>query len=268
MEVLGSNIPISRLLEERSPRMSTTQSTVRIGIFGSEPVFAGQLNHHPGLWNAGIAGSLTHAGGVPVDLCAPQGKRNWGEILEEIDGVVYAGFPNSDQRPVAQEEALCLHCREHKVPLLAIDNGLLLMNTAFGGTVYQDLSRELPEALQHRHPPEEDIRHAINIVPNTHLANTYGEGEVVVNSMHRSAVQRLARGFRVCGLALDNVIEAIEHEAPEWFAMGVQWQPASITASGLDIQVFRTLVDVAAKRYVFKESKPARRARRALANAA
>ncbi len=247
--------------------MSTTPS-VRIGIFGTEPAAFSQLNHHPGLWASGYAGSLTHAGAVPVDLCPPAGRRTWDDMLEEIDGVVYAGFPASDIRPIAHEEQLCRWCRDHKLPLLAIDNGLLLMNTAFGGTVYTDLSRELPEALQHRHPPEEDVRHAINVVPNTHLANTYGEGEVVVNSQHRGAVQRLARGFRVGALALDTVIEAIEWETPDWFAMGVQWQPASATASGLDIQVFRTLVDVAAKRYVFKASKPARRSRRALANAA
>jgi putative glutamine amidotransferase len=248
--------------------MSTTQSSVRIGIFGCDPINPGQVNHHPGLWSAGYAGSLTHAGGIPVDLCLPHGHHTWEDVLEEIDGVVYSGFPDSPSRPIAQEEQLCLYCREHKLPLLAIDHGLLTLNTAFGGTLYLELARELPEALQHRHPPEEDVRHAINIVPNTHLANTYGEGEVVVNSLHRSGIQRLAKGFRVGGQALDTVIEAIEWEDPDWFAMGVQWQPASATASGLDIQVFRTLVDVAAKRYVFKPSKPARRSRRALANAA
>jgi len=62
----------------------------------------------------------------------------------------------------------------------------------------------------------------------------------VVNSEHRRAVQRLARGFRVSAQALDGVIEAIEaDDGSEWFALGVQWQPASATASGLDIQVFR-----------------------------
>lgn len=248
--------------------MSTTQANVRVGIFGVEPVCGSDVNHHPGLWSAGYAGSLTAAGAVPVELSQPKGRTTWDDILEEIDGVVYAGFPNSDLRPIAHEEQLCHYCRENKLPMLAIDSGLLMLNTAFGGTIYTELARELPEALQHRHPPEEDIRHAINVVPNTHLANTYGEGEIVVNSRHRGAVQRLAKGFRVGGIALDTVIESIEWEDPDWFAMGVQWQPASTTASGLDIQVFRTLVDVCAKRYVFKNSKPARRSRRALANAA
>ena len=41
------------------------------------------------------------------------------------------------------------------------------------------------------------------------------------------------------------MIEAIESERDDWFALGVQWHPASATASGLDIQLFRGLVEAA-----------------------
>ena len=116
-------------------------------------------------------------------------------------------------------------------------------NATFGGTLHFDLPKELPEALQHRHPPERGLRHAINVIPDTLLSEMYGEGEVVVNSEHRKAVQRVGRGFRVSAQALDGVIEAIEAELMGWFAVGVQWQPASSTASGLDIQLFRGLID-------------------------
>ena len=75
------------------------------------------------------------------------------------------------------------------------------------------------------------------------MAELYGDGEVVVNSEHRRAVQRVAKGFRVSARALDGVVEAIEWEKDDWYAVGVQWQPASATASGLDIQLFRGLVD-------------------------
>ncbi len=119
------------------------------------------------------------------------------------------------------------------------------MNAALGGVNYIDLSRELPEALQHRHPPEPGLRHAINVQPDTQLSQIYGEGEIVVNSEHRQAIQRVAPGFRIGGNALDGVIEAIESTSETWFAMGVQWQPASASASGLDIQIFRGLVDAA-----------------------
>ena len=64
----------------------------------------------------------------------------------------------------------------------------------------------------------------------------------------------MARGFRVSARALDGVIEAIEAENDSWFALGVQWHPASATASGLDIQLFRGLVDSVSRR----AQKPAR----------
>ncbi len=225
--------------------MSTTQPSYRIGILGNEPPVSGPLNRHPGLWAVGYSGSVSASDAIPVELCLPNHGRNWNDILEEIDGVVFSGFEETDPLIRSQEEELCRWCKKNKMPLLAIDRGLQIMNTAFGGTLYFDLPRELPEALQHRHPPEEGIRHAINVLPNTHLAKTYGEGEIIVNSEHHGAIQRLARGFRICGEALDGVIEAIEWEKKDWFALGVQWQPASATSSGLDIQVFRTLVNAA-----------------------
>jgi gamma-glutamyl-gamma-aminobutyrate hydrolase PuuD len=114
--------------------------------------------------------------------------------------------------------------------------------------VFFDQPRDLPEALQHRHPPERGLRHAINVFPGTQLAELYGEGEVVVNSEHRRAVQRVARGFKVGAQALDGVIESIEAEEG-WFALGVQWQPASPTASGLDIQLVRGLVEACIHRW-------------------
>jgi hypothetical protein len=80
-------------------------------------------------------------------------------VLEEIDGIVFAGFPEGRGNP-AQEEAMCRWCRDCKMPLLAIDNGLLSMNSAYGGLLHQDLSREMPDALHHRHPPEDGIRHS------------------------------------------------------------------------------------------------------------
>ncbi len=224
--------------------MSKEQITVRIGIFGHDPIHSGQINRHPGLWEIGYAGSLTHVGAVPVELCSPTSERTWGDILEEIDGILFAGFPEAEEQPTLEED-LCRWCRDHKMPLLAIDRGLLRLNTTFGGTLYNDLPRELPDALQHRHPPEEGIRHAINVLSGTYLERTYGEGEIIVNSEHRQAVERLGRGFRISGEALDGVVEAIEWVKDDWFALGIQWQPASATSSGLDIQVFRTLVDMA-----------------------
>jgi putative glutamine amidotransferase len=219
---------------------------VRIGIFGRDDALPNE-KHGCGLWPAGVAACLTAADATPVPL-AESGDRDWDEVLEGIHGVVLAGSDADARRQAVEGEALCAWCRKHKLPLLGIDNGLHLLNATHGGTAYLDLPRDQPEALQHRCPPERGLRHAINVLPDTRLAGLYGEGEVVVNSEHRRAVQRVARGFRISGQALDGVTEAIEFEG-EWFALGVQWQPASATASGLDIQLFRGLVQACVQRF-------------------
>jgi putative glutamine amidotransferase len=222
--------------------MFTPNPDLRIAIYGSEVRKAGR---GVGLWAAGYPGAVTAAGATPTMLPQATGDESWDEVLDGFQGVVVCGYQQADPTKRGDVESICLWCRRHRFPLLAIDQGLLAMNAAFGGLNYVSLPRELPEALQHRHPPEPGLRHAINVLPNTILASIYGEGEVVVNSEHREAVQRPASGFATSGVALDGVIEAIEYTAKDWFAMGVQWQPASGTASGLDIQVFRGLVDAA-----------------------
>ncbi|HYV36245.1 MAG TPA: gamma-glutamyl-gamma-aminobutyrate hydrolase family protein [Gemmataceae bacterium] len=246
--------------------MSVSLPTIRIGICGTEEDTA-LARRQRGIWPVGYPGIVAAAGAEPVILARPQGRRTWTEILREIHGVVYAGNGNGSAGSYADEQSLCLHCRDRKIPLLAIDNGLQTMNATFGGSVYLDLAREVPEALQHRHPPEPGLRHAIMVERGTRLAELYGEGEIVVNSEHRQAVCRLARGFRVSARALDGVIEAIELEGDDWFALGVQWRPASSTASGLDIQLFRGLIQQAEERQRKPMRKVAPRRQRQLLSA-
>jgi gamma-glutamyl-gamma-aminobutyrate hydrolase PuuD len=222
----------------------TTRPTIRIGIYGPD-VSAGEKNGC-GLWPAGVAAAVTASEAEPLFL-PEASERSWGEVLEDVHGVVLIGHDRNHRRSITDAEALVTWCHDHSIPFLGVDHGLLLMNSAHGGTLHNDLPRDLPEALQHRHPPERGLRHAINVLPDTLLASLYGEGEVVVNSEHRKAVNRVARGLRVCAQALDGVIEGIE-SAGEWWALAVQWNPAAATASGLDIQLFRGLVEACARR--------------------
>jgi putative glutamine amidotransferase len=220
--------------------MFSSDNPLRIAVYGSEIKVKGR---GVGLWNTGYHGTLVAAGADPVFLKPNCGGKSWGEILHNFAGVVACGFDSSTPGKMGDIESLCLWCREHRFPLLTIDHALLAMNSAFGGLNFTDLAREMPEALQHRHPPEHGLRHAINVTLGTQMCRIYGEGEVVVNSEHRQAIQRVCKGFAATAVALDGVIEAVEHLDESWFCLGVQWQPASPSASGLDIQVFRALID-------------------------
>lgn len=221
--------------------LKLTSNSVRIGIYGTAELPAGR---GIGLWPSGYKGTLTAAGAEPVFLDDSDDDATWGQVLSGLHGVVLTADRHTSANALAHE-GLCHFCRDRRLPLLAIDHGMLVLNSAFGGANYLDLAREFPEALQHRHRPEPGLRHAIVVEKDSFLAELYGEGEIVVNSEHTQAVQRPANGFRVGARALDGVIEEMEWMKPGWFCMGVQWQPASSTASGLDIQLFRGLVDAA-----------------------
>jgi putative glutamine amidotransferase len=185
------------------------------------------------------------AGGDPVIFEPTVAGRPFGSGLDYLHGLIWTGRFTTSPQPLPEELELCSLCRKKRIPLLAVDEALLVLNTIYNGSLYQELSKERPEALQHRHPPEKGLRHAIWVNRGCRLAGIYGEGELVVNSEHRGAVNRVAKGFRVSAQALDGVIEAIEADHDDWFALGVQWRPAAATASGLDIQLFRGLVDAA-----------------------
>jgi putative glutamine amidotransferase len=228
--------------------MSTPAFTARIGIYGPDDIDTTQ-SRGCALWPIGYAAAVTAAGGTPVPVEIPVAGYAWDEILSDLDGLVFLGTPAPSGRQAANEERLCQWCRERELPFLGIDRGMHVLNATYGGTLHMDLSREVPQALQHRHPPEPGVRHAIAVAGGTRLGQIYGEGEIVVNSEHCRGICKVARGFRVSGRALDGVVEAIEAETDGWFALGVQWHPASATASGLDIQLFRGLVDACKERH-------------------
>jgi putative glutamine amidotransferase len=227
--------------------MSATPYLPRIGIYGPDDRRS-QAMRGCNLWPIGYAAAVTAAGGTPVSIDLPAPGHAWDEVLADLDGIVFLGQEAPTAREIANEERLCQWCRDREMPFLGVDRGLHALNTTFGGTLHLDLPRELPAALQHRHPPEPGVRHAIMVTNGTRLSQLYGEGEIVVNSEHTRAVARVARGFRVSGRALDGVVEAIEAETDGWFALGVQWHPASATASGLDIQLFRGLTEASNER--------------------
>ena len=56
--------------------------------------------------------------------------------------------------------------------------------------------------------------------------------------MHHMAVDEVAPGFRVTARCPDGVVEAIESERDDWFALGTQFHPESDSASALDLRIF------------------------------
>ena len=113
------------------------------------------------------------------------------------------------------------------VPLLGICRGLQEMNVAFGGSLHQRVE-DMPGRLDHSAPRHPD--HAVRI-GNRHPVRLQGQiraivgcEQIIANSLHHQAIDRLGRGIVVEGVAAAETIEAIR-VAGAPFAIGVQWHP-------------------------------------------
>lgn len=112
-------------------------------------------------------------------------------------------------------------------PVVGICRGCQLINVALGGTLYQDIPTQLPEALGHRDLMRYDQQfHDIEIVPGSRLSQLYGgatHGEV--NSIHHQAVKDLGEGLVVEARGVpDGVVEAVRWQGPG-YVFGMQWHP-------------------------------------------
>lgn len=112
-------------------------------------------------------------------------------------------------------------------PVLGICRGLQLINVAFGGTLYQDITLQHGGAREHHDPDAFDQHfHDIAFVRGSYLARLYSGVEVTrVNSIHHQAVKVLGSDLKVEALSVpDEVVEAVRWQG-ESFVLGVQWHP-------------------------------------------
>ncbi len=166
-------------------------------------------------------------------------------ILEEMDGFIFQG--GSDVHPGTYGEKPILDGRwngdpyrdtyelkvmdfafKNQKPILAICRGLQLMNVYLGGTLYQDISTLLPEAIIHRDAEKYDgLGHEVELVDNRILRDLYKISTGWVNSVHHQAIKTLGKNLEVLAISKsDQMIEAIGYtgSAPGK-VMAVQWHP-------------------------------------------
>ena len=98
--------------------------------------------------------------------------------------------------------------------------------TAFGGTLWQDIPSQQPQALDHVCGQRYDqLLHPVQLLPGSRLAALYpGRAEAAINSIHHQAVKDLGRGMVVEARAPDGQVEAIRWDGPS-HVFGMQWHP-------------------------------------------
>ncbi|WP_428425346.1 gamma-glutamyl-gamma-aminobutyrate hydrolase family protein [Methylibium sp.] len=112
-------------------------------------------------------------------------------------------------------------------PVIGICRGLQLINVAFGGTLYQDISTQVPEAIAHVDDARyENQFHEISLVQGSQLASLYpGAHRAEINSIHHQAIKDLGRELDIEAVAVpDGLIEAVRWRGPS-YVFGMQWHP-------------------------------------------
>jgi putative glutamine amidotransferase len=196
--------------------------------------------------NRSYLNAVLRAGGVPLLIPHLSDPTLLRVLYNKVDGLLLPGgidiapsfyyqahHEKLRQIDPAQDEvelALTRWAMEEDRPLLAICRGIQILNTALGGSLFQDIQAQIPGAQKHDwHPgyPRDRISHTVAILPQTRLAQIVGTTTLPVNSMHHQALKDVAPGLRIAARAPDQIIEAVE--APEHaFAIAVQWHPEEL----------------------------------------
>ncbi|KAK7316484.1 hypothetical protein VNO77_35546 [Canavalia gladiata] len=164
------------------------------------------------------------------------------EDLEEIRKV-HASDTAIDKEKDSIELNLAKLCLERNIPYLGICRGSQVLNVACGGTLYQDIEKELSrncgESHRVMHINYDDYdghRHAVKVVENTPLHHWFKSSleepkmEIWVNSYHHQGVKKLAQRFVPMAFASDGLIEGFydpnAYNPQEGnFIMGLQFHP-------------------------------------------
>ncbi len=217
---------------------------------GSQPAFS--------YIAAGYYDGIAKAMGVPV-LLPPMDDQSMRQILDHLDGCVLIGGGDLDPRndgfmlhaatkPMAArreefDRRLAAEVAERRMPVLAIGAGMQLLNVTCGGNLFLHLPEDVPGCLAHRDPLDPNHRHSLVVESDSLVGRVYGEGEIRVTSRHHMAIDEVAPGFRVTARCQDGIIEAIESEMIDWFAVGTQFHPECQASSALDIRIFEEFIE-------------------------
>src|SRR5699024_1653247 len=170
--------------------------------------------------------AIIAAQGIPV-LLPPVPIEDIEMQLDMIDGLMIIG--GCDVNPLLYHEnplpllgetdyprdlyeiALIKKATQKNIPIFGVCRGLQVINVAFGGTLYQDLSYAPQKILLHSQKERRECAsHTINIQENSFLYPIF-QDRGYVNSFHHQAIDRLGKGLKAVAYSEDQMIEAIEH---------------------------------------------------------
>ncbi len=212
--------------------------------------------------------TLETLGALPVLIPLQMSEATLRGIFDRLDGLLLPGGEDIDPGRYGEERHPQLGSTDHErdrtelllahwalesgMPILGVCRGVQVLNVICGGSLFQDLTSQMPQLSKHDYfPPTFErfrVSHQVAILEDSRLAQTLGRVHEV-NSMHHQGIARLGKGLRVVGIAEDGLAEALEMPGLP-FAVGVQWHPEELAKTdGLSAGLFYDFIRTAASEW-------------------
>ncbi|MBQ5745757.1 MAG: gamma-glutamyl-gamma-aminobutyrate hydrolase family protein [Selenomonadales bacterium] len=182
--------------------------------------------------------AIRSAGGLGVIITPVEREYETWYQVQGIDGLVLSGggdvspllFGEEPHHGIGRvdsvrdvwEMTLCRMAVKSGRPILGICRGMQVMNVAFGGDLYQDISSRADTICHQQTSARGTTWHTVRLAEGSRLGTLLGK-RIAVNSYHHQAVRRVADGMMTAAVAADGITEAIEGQAGR--LVGVQWHP-------------------------------------------
>jgi putative glutamine amidotransferase len=195
--------------------------------------------------NRSYVHTVEDAGGLPVLIPMLNDLKLLDTLLARLDGLLLPG--GRDVHPGRYEEAvhplteeadlqldefemfLTSWALQEDLPILGLCRGMQVINVVLGGSLYQDISDQYPNSLQHsnRDLPRTHLSHPIIVEPGSQMEKVLGTQAVLVNSLHHQAIKVPGKGVYISGKAEDGIAELLEVPGHR-FILAAQCHPEEI----------------------------------------
>jgi len=211
---------------------------------------------------------VAQAGGIPVPIIGIESAIP--DLVNKLDGFLFTGGDDLHPRFYKERPLKKAHLRlspdartrfeikllkavlKRKKPVLAVCHGAQLVNVALGGSLYQDISVQMPKSLKHAATaPGEKVHHPVSVLEGTALCGILGGCDAgvcrfPVRSAHHQSIKNPGRGLKLSAVAPDGIIEALESRRAH-FLFAVQWHPEKMAGERTTKRLFEALVNAAKK---------------------
>lgn len=210
--------------------------------------------------NSTYIDAVEKAGAMPIVIPILRNLEDIERYIDLIDGLIITGGVDISplrygENPLKDTDVICIErdkmefnllelAIKKSIPVMGICRGLQLINVAFGGTLYQDIPSQIPNA--HGHVSLSTMRygyHEVHLIEDGYLYEIFKKDKIVVNSLHHQSIKEIGKNLKVVATSEDGVIEAIE-SIDDNKIFGVQFHPEALVDNHEEfIEVFKYFIN-------------------------